>query len=208
MSNLRWKKVQNFLEAHHFSAVNAAKISWWGLSRTYPLHVASKEGNFEVMLLLMKYGADPKQRDGRGKTAIAYTQLALRKWNSVGALCDAYHCAPGTVTSDLLCVGCVMSMNNSINSCWGWWLSPVAPEQSRSLFLLRCLLWELSGLFKFSFMLPLKKCCKGVLTITMLRFCSGVRDCQLMVLVPGCPAKVLIWSHRWRAWIDIMCLHY
>ena len=78
-SEEEWKKVQNFLEAHHFSAVNAAKISWWGLSRTYPLHVASKEGNFEVMLLLMKYGADPKQRDGRGKTAIAYTQLALRK---------------------------------------------------------------------------------------------------------------------------------
>jgi len=79
---LRWKQVQEFLLDHEFadsSDVNAAKTTWWGFSRTYPLHVAAKEGNFQIMNLLMKFGADPKQRDGRGKTAIMYSASILSK---------------------------------------------------------------------------------------------------------------------------------
>eukprot|EP00438_Fugacium_kawagutii_P010512 Skav232140 [mRNA] locus=scaffold1744:240959:242452:- [translate_table: standard] len=67
-----WQQVRNFLQDHQFSNVNAAKTTWWGFDRTYPLHVAAKEGNMKIMQLLTKFGADPKQRDGHGKVAIAY----------------------------------------------------------------------------------------------------------------------------------------
>ena len=77
---LRWKQAQEFLLDHEFADsrdVNAAKTTWWGFRRTYPLHVAAKEGNFQIMNLLMKFGANPKQRDGRGKTAIMYSASML-----------------------------------------------------------------------------------------------------------------------------------
>ena len=88
---LRWKQVQEFLLDHEFADsndVNAAKTTWWGFSRTYPLHIAAKEGNFQIMHLLMKFGANPKQRDGRGKTAIMYVASiqSMREGSASGTL--------------------------------------------------------------------------------------------------------------------------
>lgn len=46
---------------------NAPKCHHFGFVKTYPLHQAAKDGNWQMMNLLMTFGADPKQKDSAGK---------------------------------------------------------------------------------------------------------------------------------------------
>eukprot|EP00435_Cladocopium_sp_Y103_P045345 s373_g13.t1 len=73
-----WKKTQQFLEKNDFDSenVNAPKTSWWGFKRSYPLHKAVMDRNWEMIDLLMKFGANPKQKDSRGKVAAEYFKTA------------------------------------------------------------------------------------------------------------------------------------
>ena len=43
------RRVKSFLHLHNFADVNSPKTSWWGLRRSYPLHVAAKEGNWQMI---------------------------------------------------------------------------------------------------------------------------------------------------------------
>ncbi|CAK9090862.1 unnamed protein product [Durusdinium trenchii] len=68
-----WQKTKHFLESHQFSDdLNAPKCSCFGFKRSYPLHEAAREGNWEMIMLLMKFGADPQKRDHKGKCASSY----------------------------------------------------------------------------------------------------------------------------------------
>ncbi|CAK9020379.1 BCL-6 corepressor-like protein 1 (BCoR-L1) (BCoR-like protein 1) [Durusdinium trenchii] len=73
-----WKKIEDFLLEHHFAGVNDVKSGWFGLQRSYPLHAAAKEQNVTIMNLLLKYGADPKQKDSHGKRAMDYVLKKLK----------------------------------------------------------------------------------------------------------------------------------
>ncbi|CAL1152590.1 unnamed protein product [Cladocopium goreaui] len=69
-----WTMVEEFLSSHQFAKdVNAVKHSYLGFVRTYPLHQAAKDGNWQMMDLLLSFGADPKQKDSAGRCAIQYT---------------------------------------------------------------------------------------------------------------------------------------
>ena len=72
-----WKLVQTFLESRKFKKddVNAAKFTYCGFVRSYPLHEAAKEMNWRVMVCLMKFGANPSQKDSRNKRAIDYVPV-------------------------------------------------------------------------------------------------------------------------------------
>ncbi|CAE7378780.1 hypothetical protein AK812_SmicGene49106 [Symbiodinium microadriaticum] len=48
--------------------VNVPKKSFGGLCRTYPLHLAAKERDWHMVRLLLHFGANPMQRDSRGRT--------------------------------------------------------------------------------------------------------------------------------------------
>ncbi|CAK9105584.1 unnamed protein product [Durusdinium trenchii] len=67
-----WQKIKSFLDLNHFEGVNAAKCSWFGFRKSYPLHTAAKEGNREIVLLLLKFGADRRQKDHHGRVALQY----------------------------------------------------------------------------------------------------------------------------------------
>lgn len=73
-----WMKTQQFLETNNFDSenVNAPKLSWWGFKKSYPLHKAVMDRNWEMIDLLMKFGANPRQRDSRGKVAAEYFNIA------------------------------------------------------------------------------------------------------------------------------------
>lgn len=72
-----WKKVQDFLEHHQFDRddVNAPRFFFFNLMKSYPLHQAAKERNWPIMTLLIKFGADWKQRDSWGKKAFDYVTI-------------------------------------------------------------------------------------------------------------------------------------
>ncbi|CAL1137149.1 unnamed protein product [Cladocopium goreaui] len=71
---LEWMKTQKFLERHKFDSadVNAPRVSWWGLQRTYPLHKAVMVRNWEMIDLLMKFGANPRQKYSHGRVPADY----------------------------------------------------------------------------------------------------------------------------------------
>ena len=47
-----------------------------------PVHQAAQDRNVHMLLLLVKYGADPQQKDSRGKTAYDYVS-----WPASFCLC-------------------------------------------------------------------------------------------------------------------------
>ena len=65
----RWKEIKSFLGVHNFpstASVNSSQTtcSWWGLKRTYPLHIAAREENWHMYSLLVKFGANSYQSLG------------------------------------------------------------------------------------------------------------------------------------------------
>ncbi|CAE7698489.1 unnamed protein product [Symbiodinium sp. CCMP2592] len=83
-SNLQKAKteVHDFLQGHGIPTdsfdVNVAKKSCFGLCRTYPLHIAAKERDWHMVRLLLFFGADPAQRDSRGRTPYDYMGPLIR----------------------------------------------------------------------------------------------------------------------------------
>ena len=83
-SNLQKAKTQvdKFLQNHDIRGnsfdVNVAKKSYWGLCRTYPLHLAAKERDWHMVRLLLFFGADPSLRDSRGRTPYDYVGPCMR----------------------------------------------------------------------------------------------------------------------------------
>ncbi|CAK9020381.1 Sulfotransferase family cytosolic 1B member 1 [Durusdinium trenchii] len=73
-----WKQIQDFLLEHHFAGINDAKSAYFGFQQTYPLHTAAKEQNMMIMNLLLKFGADPRQKDSHGKRAVDYVLKKLK----------------------------------------------------------------------------------------------------------------------------------
>ena len=65
-------QVDMFLQRHGIHSnsfdVNVPKKSFGGLCRTYPLHLAAKKRDWHMIRLLLHFGANPMQRDSRGRT--------------------------------------------------------------------------------------------------------------------------------------------
>ena len=80
------QKLANYLKKHNFSDVNAVetitKASCLGFCRSShyqrPLHKAAQDKDAEIIILLVKYGADPSYKDSKGKTA--YDYLPPQAW--------------------------------------------------------------------------------------------------------------------------------
>merc|ERR1712139_755457 len=70
----RTKQVDSFLIKHGFFGVNSKKRCMF--SFTYPLHVAAKDNDTEMIQLLLFRDADPKQLDSKGRTPL---QVAAKK---------------------------------------------------------------------------------------------------------------------------------
>merc|ERR1712224_1138660 len=66
------EKVRRFLAQHGFTGVGEKKRRM--LKTTYPLHYAVKQKDAEMVRLLLRFGADPRQRDSRGRTAHEHAQ--------------------------------------------------------------------------------------------------------------------------------------
>eukprot|EP00434_Breviolum_minutum_P006954 symbB.v1.2.006138.t1/scaffold349.1/size309019/2 len=62
-------------DPENYLPLNAAKFTYCGFVRSYPLHEAAKEMNWRVMVCLMKFGANPSQKDSRNKRAIDYVPV-------------------------------------------------------------------------------------------------------------------------------------
>ena len=82
------QKLANYLEKHNFSDVNAVKtitkVSCLGFCRSShyqrPLHKAVQDKDAEIIVLLVKYGADPSYEDSEGKMAYDYGYLPSQAW--------------------------------------------------------------------------------------------------------------------------------
>merc|ERR1712151_235461 len=72
--DVRTKAIAGFLKDHGFSTAGGPKRSM--MKTTYPLHTAAKEGNWQMVEMLLKEGVNPKQKDSSGKTA---AQVAQKK---------------------------------------------------------------------------------------------------------------------------------
>ena len=80
------QKLAKYLEKHNFSDVNAVntitKVSCLGFRRSShyqrPLHKAVQDKDAEIIILLVKYGADPSYKDSEGKTT--YDYLPSQAW--------------------------------------------------------------------------------------------------------------------------------
>lgn len=68
----REARVAAFLERNKFAGVNSRKVMCCGFRYTYPLLQAAKSGDACMVLLLLRCGADPVQRDHWGYTAMDY----------------------------------------------------------------------------------------------------------------------------------------
>ena len=75
------QKLVKYLQKHNFPLdVNAVKTTKliscmdFGSYHYRPLHKAVQEEDAEVIVLLLKYGADPRYKDSKGKTAYDYLQ--------------------------------------------------------------------------------------------------------------------------------------
>jgi hypothetical protein len=78
--------VAAFLKQHGFSDVSAPRRKF--LKTKYPIHKAAKEGDSSLVEMLLLEGADPKQKDSRGKTAaqVAHAKDSKGSHSSVIAL--------------------------------------------------------------------------------------------------------------------------
>merc|ERR1712207_11519 len=74
LRQIRQAKVTSFLKAKGFASVNAPKRSM--MKTTYPIIIAAKAGDPEMVEFLIKEGADPAQKNSSGKTA---AEIAKRK---------------------------------------------------------------------------------------------------------------------------------
>lgn len=80
------RRIVEFLKGNHFDPddVNAAgseTTRCLGLLRSWrqPLHQAAKDRDVDMILLLLKFGADPTKKDSKGKTAYDHVKCsALR----------------------------------------------------------------------------------------------------------------------------------
>merc|ERR1712187_865083 len=72
---VRTKAIAGFLKEHSFSSAGGPKRSM--MKTTYPLHCAAKEGNWQMVEMLLKEGVNPAQKNSSGKTA---AQVAQKKY--------------------------------------------------------------------------------------------------------------------------------
>ena len=70
-----WEECQTYPQKNNFKHENEAKLRWFGLSWSYPLHKPAKEHDLRHMTLLIRFGGRLWQKDSRGKTALAYLPL-------------------------------------------------------------------------------------------------------------------------------------
>mmetsp|Transcript_33751 Transcript_33751/g.54052 ORF Transcript_33751/g.54052 Transcript_33751/m.54052 type:complete len:153 (+) Transcript_33751:40-498(+) len=72
----RQSQLRRFLKEHGFDSedVNAPKVSVCGLMKSFPLHRAAKEERFDMLLLLLQFGADPLKKDSYGRTVYHYVK--------------------------------------------------------------------------------------------------------------------------------------
>ena len=65
-------RLLDFLEQNRFKQanVNCKKTSTWGLSHTYPLHEAAKQNDKYIVRWLLRFGANPSNKDSKGQTAL------------------------------------------------------------------------------------------------------------------------------------------
>jgi len=61
-------KVGHFLRKNGFQEINSKRKTFGGLSCTYPLHVAADQNDAKMVLMLLRLGANPNEKDGRGRT--------------------------------------------------------------------------------------------------------------------------------------------
>lgn len=61
-------KVGEFLRKNGFQDVDSKRKTYGGLSCTYPLHVAAEQNDTKMVLMLLRLGANPNEKDGRGRT--------------------------------------------------------------------------------------------------------------------------------------------
>merc|ERR1712232_648165 len=71
---VRTKAIAGFLKEHGFSSAGAPKRSM--MKTTYPLHCAAKEGNWQMVGMLLNDGVNPGQKNSSGQTA---AQVAQKK---------------------------------------------------------------------------------------------------------------------------------
>ncbi|CAE7558024.1 KTR3 [Symbiodinium natans] len=70
-------QVDRFLVKHGFRVnddVNKPKKTAFGLRCTYPLHTAARSQDWHMVCLLLYFGANPLQRDSRGRTMFTYME--------------------------------------------------------------------------------------------------------------------------------------
>ncbi|CAJ1344679.1 unnamed protein product, partial [Effrenium voratum] len=65
-------RLLHFLERNRFkqTSVNSRKTSTWGFSHTYPLHEAAKQNDTYIVRCLLRFGANPSNKDSSGRTAL------------------------------------------------------------------------------------------------------------------------------------------
>lgn len=80
----RKEAVAGFLKEHKFKDVAAPKKSL--TSKTYPVHLAARLGNQQMVQMLLLEGADPLQKDSSGKTPLQVAQKRNRDGSHVGVL--------------------------------------------------------------------------------------------------------------------------
>jgi hypothetical protein len=73
-----------FLKEHKFKDVTAPKSSFG--SKTYPVHLAAKLGNQQMVQMLLLEGADPLQKDSAGKTPLQVAQKKARDGSHLGVV--------------------------------------------------------------------------------------------------------------------------
>ncbi|CAJ1378378.1 unnamed protein product [Effrenium voratum] len=65
-------KVDEFLRQNHFADVNEPRITRCGFRYTYPLALAAQAQDAAMVLMLIRCGANPMQRDHRNRTLFNY----------------------------------------------------------------------------------------------------------------------------------------
>lgn len=81
----RDRRVESFLKENGFPGVNQQQqrsLALWppywlrGQERIYPIHLAARTGNHELVLLLLAAGADPTITSSQGRSAMDFAQEA------------------------------------------------------------------------------------------------------------------------------------
>merc|ERR1712061_942428 len=81
---VRTKAIAGFLKEHGFASAEAPKRSM--MKTTYPLHCAAKEGNSQMVEMLLKEGVNPAQKNSSGKTAAQVAQMKNKKGSHASVL--------------------------------------------------------------------------------------------------------------------------